>query len=87
MPNLQNDNPFLNLLNEDVIKNIKIDSELIPAFKIVISKINDYFSKNGLMNIKDWDIFFERFLITNNSEQICIILGKISNSGEPIRGE
>lgn len=58
MPNLQNDNPFLNLLNEDVIKNIKIDSELIPAFKIVISKINDYFSKNGLINIKDWDSFF-----------------------------
>lgn len=87
MPNLQNDNPFLNLLNEDVIKNIKIDSELIPAFKIVISKINDYFSKNGLINIKDWDSFFERFLITNNSEQICIILGKISKNGEPIGGE
>ena len=79
MSNIQNDNSFLKLLDEETIKKIKIDSELIPAFKIVISKMNDYFSRNGLMDVRDWNNFFERFLITNNSEQVCIKVGHISD--------
>ena len=72
MTNNQKDNPFLYLTNDDVIKNIKIDSELIPAFKIVMAKINDYFSKNGLMIVKDWNSFLERFLINDGPEQVSI---------------
>lgn len=87
MENIQNNNPFLDLLKEQNLNRIKIDKELIPIFKIVISKINDYFSENGLLNIRDWNSFFERFLITNNSEQIYIKLGKISENSEPVGGE
>lgn len=87
MENFQNNNPFLDLLKEQNLTKIKIDKELIPIFKIVISKLSDYFSENGLLNAKDLNSFFERFLITNNSEQIYIKLGKISENTEPIGGE
>ena len=84
---IQNNNPFLNLLREQNLTKIKIDKELIPIFKIVISKISDYFLQNNLMDVKDWNSFFESFLITNNSEQIYIKLGRISENNEPVGGE
>ena len=79
MESVQNDNPFLNLLRDDTLKKIKIDSELIPVFKIVISKINDYFIKNGLMNIKDWNTLFHTYLLTENSSQYHIRLSNFEN--------
>ena len=79
MTNIENDNLFLNLLTEKNLKRIKIDSELIPTFKIVIAKINDFFSENGLMNVKDWNSFFEEFLISDNPDQLCIKLGRLDN--------
>ena len=80
-------NPFLNLLKEDNLNKIKIDKELIPAFKIVISKISDYFLQKGLMETKDWNSFFNNFLLTDNSEQVCIKLGLIGEGKEPIAGQ
>ena len=85
--NIQVDNPFLDLLKEQNLTKIKIDKELIPFFKIVISKISDYFSQNNLINVKDWKSFFNSFLLTNNNEQIYIKLGSIGENVEPIGGE
>jgi hypothetical protein len=79
MTNIENDTPFLNRLTKNYLKRIKIDSELIPTFKIVIAKINDFFSENGLMNVKDWNSFFEEFLISDNPDQLCIKLGRLDN--------
>lgn len=87
MENIQNSNPFLNLLNDENINKIKIDEELIPVFKEVITKMSEYFLKNNLMNVRDWNAFFERFLLTNNEEQIQIKFCSTSETIEPIGGE
>lgn len=87
MENIQKSNAFLDLLKEENLSKINIDKELIPVFKIVVLKINDYFLKNNLMDVKDWNDFFKKYLITNNSEQIQIKLGRISENTEPVGGE
>ena len=60
MERIQNNNPFLALLKEQNLTKIKIDKELIPIFKIVISMMSDYFVANDLINVKDWNSFFEK---------------------------
>ena len=87
MERIQNNNPFLALLKEQNLTKIKIDKELIPIFKIVISMMSDYFVANDLINVKDWNSFFEKFLLTNNEEQLYIKLGNIGGNVEPVGGE
>ena len=79
MTNIQKDNPFLNLLKEENLNKIKIDRELIPIFKIVIGKLNEYFLKNNLMNVKDWESLFHTYLLTENNSQHHIKLGNFEN--------
>ena len=64
--------PFLRILEPENLSKIKIDDELIPAFRTVILKINDYFIENDLMDVKDWDSFFEKYLLTEDKNQNCI---------------
>ena len=64
--------PFLKLLEPENLSKINIEAELIPIFKKVIIKINDYFIENDLMDAKDWDSFFEKYLLTPNDSQHSI---------------
>ena len=59
---IENDS-FSKLLSPDTIKRIDIDEELKPIFKDVIIKIRNYFIKNDLISTKDYDGFFEKFLL------------------------
>lgn len=69
---MKNSNPFLELLKNDNIAKMKIDKDLIPIFKIAISRISDFFEKKNLLNAKDWHEIFERKLLTNSDEQYKI---------------
>lgn len=69
MGNKATQSPFLKLLEPENLSKINIDAELIPIFKKVIIKINDYFIENDLMDAKDWDSFFEKYLLTPNDSQ------------------
>lgn len=74
------DSSFLDLLKPENLGKLKIDEKLIPIFKVVIRNINDYFIKNGLMNVKDWKGIFNKYLLSNSSEQFSICLEDIDNS-------
>ena len=67
-----NQSPFLKLLEPENLSKINIDAELVPIFKEVILKINDYFNENDLMDSKDWDSFFEKYLLTPSDSQYQI---------------
>lgn len=82
MNNITNKNPFLKLLEPENLSKIKINDELIPAFRIVVSKINDYFLENNLMDVKDWDSIFDRYLLSENSDQIEIELNERIKRGQ-----
>lgn len=69
---MKNSNPFMELLKNDNIAKMKIDKDLIPVFKIVISRISEFFEKNNLLNAKDWHEIFEKMLLTNSDEQYKI---------------
>ena len=71
------ENPFLELLKPENLSKIKIDKRLIPIFKVVIYKIGDYFIKNGLMDIKDWKSFFDKYLLSSDTNQFSIRLESI----------
>ncbi len=72
--------PFLDLLKPENLSKINIDEELIPIFKVVINKINDYFSKNGLLDMKNWKIILEDYLLENNRDKHAIVSEDIDNS-------
>lgn len=74
MANGNNNNAFLNLLKPENLQKIKIDAELIPAFKEVISKISDYFMENGLMDAKDWNAFFDEYLLNDGPNKHTIMI-------------
>lgn len=69
---IEND-PFSKLLSPDTMKRIGIDEELKPIFKDVIIKTRNYFIKNDLMSAKDYDNFFEKFLL---DKKLTIRFGK-----------
>ena len=70
--------PFLELISEDNLKKMKIDADLISPFKIVIYKIDEYFQKHNLINCRDWQAFFEKFLLSESEEQVSINMIKNS---------
>ncbi len=57
------EDPFSKLLKDENIQRINIDKELIPIFKDSIRKIRDYFIKNDFMSVKNYDEFFEKYLL------------------------
>lgn len=73
--------PFLELIKDENIRKLKIDSNLINDFKIVIQHINNAFQEFGLMEVKDWKSFFDRYLLTPSDEQVSIGYKKYDNAG------
>lgn len=57
-----NTDPFSKLLRDENMKRINIDEKLQPYFKNIIIKIRNYFIKNDLMYVKNYDEFFSEYL-------------------------
>ena len=74
---------FKELAEEKYLKRISIDSKLIPAFKNVMARLDDYFEKNGLSNVKDyWELFEKSVLLPEeNSNTHYLGNGKFQSSG------
>lgn len=68
--------PFLRILEPENLSKIEIDEKLVPAFRVVILKINDYFMENGLMDAKDWDSFFDDYLLKEVDKPFKISIRK-----------
>lgn len=66
--------PFLNILKGENLSKLKIDKSLVPSFKIVMQRINDYFISNNLMDAKDWDSILTKYLLTPGENQFKINL-------------
>ena len=81
MENKKINTPFLNLLKEENLRKINIDAQLIPIFKIVISKLNDYFLEHDLMNAKNLNDLFNIYLLTQNNGQLKIKTGDLTYQG------
>lgn len=59
---------FKELAEEKYLKRISIDPKLIPAFKNVMARLDDYFLKNGYSNVKDyWELFEKALLMPEES--------------------
>lgn len=82
-----NNTPFLNLLKEENLSKIKIDKELIPVFKIVVAKISEYFLEHDLMGVRNWDSFFNQYILMNNEQSLEIFCGSISEDKNCGAGE
>lgn len=57
------DKSFLELTNEEILKEIKIDPRLREPFKKIIKKLQAYFNANGYTTQIDYKTFFEKNLI------------------------
>lgn len=84
--NYKYDSPFLNLLKPENLNKIKIDERLIPAFKKIVLNINEFFVNNKLMDVKDWQSFFDRYLLSDSEEQLHIKYETLSRD-DPAGGE
>jgi len=73
---------FKELAEEKYLKRISIDPKLIPAFKNVMARLDDYFEKNELSNVKDyWELFENALLMPEeNSHTEYLGNGKFQSS-------
>ena len=60
------DKSFVNLISDDVLNEIKIDTRLKAPFKRVVKKLQAYFNANGYTTQRDYKTFFEENLIGKN---------------------
>ena len=66
---------FKELAEEKYLKRISIDPKLIPAFKNVMARLDDYFLKNGYSNVKDYWELFEKALLMPEENSYAKYLG------------
>ena len=52
------DKSFINLLTEENLAKINIDSRLVDSFKRVMKKMQVYFNSNGYTSERDYQAFF-----------------------------
>ena len=52
------DKSFVNLISDDVLNEIKIDTRLKAPFKRVVKKMQAYFNANGYTTQRDYKTFF-----------------------------
>ena len=57
---------FDDLTKKENLDKINIDKRLIPSFVSVMKKMQNYFSRKGLMNANNYAFLFEKFLITDD---------------------
>lgn len=71
---IMSNNSFVNLLKEEKIKNINIDSRLIDSFKRVMNKLQVYFDANGYTSQRNYEEFFEEYLLKEMPDKLKIVV-------------
>lgn len=72
------DKSFLYLTNDDILSKINIDPRLIDSFKRVMEKMQDYFNANGYTSERNYQEFFEKYLLNSRKNNFKIYADKIS---------
>lgn len=54
------DKSFLELINEEILKEIKIDPRLREPFKKIMKKLQAYFNANGYTTQTDYKTFLKK---------------------------
>lgn len=57
---------FNDLTKKENLDKINIEPKLIPSFVSVMKKMQNYFSRKGLMNANNYALLFEKFLLTDD---------------------
>ena len=63
------DKSFTNLFKDESINKIDIDPRLIPSFKRVMIKIQKHFNASGYTTQKDYEEFFNKYLLTGEQSE------------------
>lgn len=64
------DKSFTNLLIDKNLNRMIIDQELIESFKRVINKIQVYFNTNGYTSQRNYENFFEKYLLQDTKGKL-----------------
>ena len=65
---------FTNLMNEQNFSRINIDSRLVDSFKRVLDKLQTYFDANGYTSQRDYQKFFEDYLLKDMDSKLKMIV-------------
>lgn len=68
------DKSFINLLSDENLSKIDIDSRLTASFKRVIDKLQTYFNANGYTSQRDYKNFFEEYLLKNADSKLRMMV-------------
>lgn len=69
------DKSFINLLTEENLAKINIDSRLVDSFKRVMKKMQVYFNSNGYTSERDYQAFFYEYLLNpDNTKNLSLFL-------------
>ena len=69
---LVKDKSFIDLLTEENLSKIDIDSRLVDSFKRVTDKLQTYFNVNGYTSQRDYKKFFEEYLFKDMDSKLRI---------------
>lgn len=69
---LVEDKSFIDLLTEENLSKIDIDSRLVDSFKRVTDKLQTYFNANGYTSQRDYKKFFEEYLFKDMDSKLRI---------------
>ena len=65
---------FTNLMKESNFSKINIDSRLVDSFKRVLDKLQTYFDANGYTSQRDYEKFFEEYLLKDMDSKLKILV-------------
>ena len=75
------DESFMNFIKDTVISKINIDSRLIPSFKRVMEKIQNYFNDKGYVKDRNYQEYLEKYLINSKENNLKIEVKEITKKG------
>jgi hypothetical protein len=77
---LNRETAFIDLTKPENLKRLDIDPVLIPAFVSVMKKMQNYFSKKGLIYANNYAMMFEKLLLTDGPNKWKIQVGKLTTA-------
>lgn len=75
------DKSFLYFLQDDFINKIDIDPRLVPSFKRILTKIQNYFNANNYTKERNYQEFLEKNLLNSSLNNMRFYVGKIEKKG------
>lgn len=69
-----NESHFTNLMKDEKFSRINIDSRLVDSFKRVLEKLQTYFDANGYTSQRDYENFFEEYLLKDMDSKLKIVV-------------